>query len=317
MADIEKRFNDNIKSTIDSSIKEALEVMQASFCTAVQNNPAIQSHSSEINGLKEENFRLNQRVQQLTAEQGRIKRQLTRIESKNLEHSVIVRGILEEYKETEQMIVDKLHSALSPIMQGETEQEKLKNAKEIMFTSCRRLGRFSRNRIRPLSVELQHKQDVEFILDNRFDLKRGIYVDKEYPADVERKRKTLLPVLRAAKLLGDYKKQSRLEDDKIVLKGRAYTVNTLNQLPEELNAFKVTSRENETTVGFFGEINQLSNFYPSPFLYNGVRYVSSEQFIQSNKAKYFGDHDAYNQILGCSTSLECKTISQQIRNVNE
>ena len=70
MADIEKRFNDNIKSTIDSSIKEALEVMQASFCTAVQNNPVIQSHSSEINGLKEENFRLNRRVQQLTAEQG-------------------------------------------------------------------------------------------------------------------------------------------------------------------------------------------------------------------------------------------------------
>ena len=176
--------------------------MQASFCTTVQNNPVIQSHSSEINGLKEENFRLNWRVQQLTAERGRIKRQLTRIESKNLEHSVIVRGILEEYKETEQMIVDKLHSALSPIMQGETEQEKLKNAKEITFTSYRRLGRFSRNRIRPLSVELQHKQDVEFILDNRFDLKWGIYVDKEYPADVERKPKTLLPVLREAKLLG-------------------------------------------------------------------------------------------------------------------
>ena len=234
-----------------------------------------------------------------------------------MQHSVIVRGILEEYKETEQMIVDKLHSALSPIMQGETEQEKLKNAKEITFTSCRRLGRFSRNRICPLSVELQHKQDVEFILDNCFDLKQGIYVDKEYPANVERKQKTLLPVLRAAKLLDDYKKQSRLEDNKIVLKGRSYTVNTLNQLPEELNAFKVTSRENETTVGFFGEINPLSNFYPSPFLYNGIRYVSSEQFIQSSKAKYFGDHDAYNQILGCSTSLECKTISRQIRNVNE
>ena len=118
-------------------------------------------------------------------------------------------------------------------------------------------------------------------------------------------------------LLGDYKKLSWLGDDKIVLKGRSYTVNTLNQLPEELNAFKVTSRENETTVGFFGEINPLSNFYPSPFPYNGIRYVPSEQFIQSSKAKYFGDHYAYNQILGCSTSLECKTISQQIRNVNE
>ena len=57
-------------------------------------------------------------------------------------------------------------------------------------------------------------------------LERGIYVDKEYPLQVERKRKTLLPILRAAKRLSEYKKQSKLEDDKIVLKGRKYGVNT-------------------------------------------------------------------------------------------
>ena len=85
------------------------------------------------------------------------------------------------------------------------------------------------------------------------------------------------------------KKQSRLEDDKLVLKGRSYNVNTLNQLPEELNVFKVTSKENENTVGFFGEINPLSNFYPSTFMYDGVQYISSEQLIQANKAKFFGD----------------------------
>ena len=145
-------------------------------------------------------------------------------------------------------------------------------------------------------MELQHKQDVEFILENRFDLDRGIYIDREYPLDVECKRKTLLPLLRAAK--------------------QRYSVNTLNQLPKELNVFKVTTRENETTVGFFGEINPLSNFYPSTFSYEGIQYISSEQFIQMSKAKYFGDVDSYNQIMGCSTSLECKSVSRQIRNVD-
>ena len=145
---------------------------------------------------------------------------------------------------------------------------------------------------------------------------QGIYVDREYPIDIERKRKTLLPVLRAAKRSSEFKKQSRLEDDKIILKGRAYSVNTLNQLPEELNIFKVTTRENENVVGFFGEINPLSNFYPSPFAYDSVHYISSEQFIQSSKAKYFGDLETYNQIMGCATSLECKSLSYQIRNVN-
>ena len=122
--------------------------------------------------------------------------------------------------------------------------------------------------------------------------------------------------MRAAKRSNEYKKQSRLEDDKIVLKGRSYSVNTLNQLPDELNVFKVTTRENEHTVGFFGEINPLSNFYPSAFAFDGIHYISSEQFIQSSKAKFFGDMDMYNQIMGCTTSLECKTLSRQIKNVD-
>ena len=143
-----------------------------------------------------------------------------------------------------------------------------------------------------------------------------MYVDREYPVETECKRKTLLPVLRAAKRLPGYKRQSKLEDDKLVLKGRPYTISTLNQLPEELNVFKVTTKENETTVGFFGEINPLSNFHPSAFKHDGIHYISSEQFIQANKAKYFGDLESYNMILGCATSLECKNLAKQIRNVD-
>ena len=142
-------------------------------------------------------------------------------------------------------------------------------------------------------------------------------MDKEYPIEIERKRKMLLPVLRAAKKLTNYKRQSRLYEDKLVLKGRSYNVNTLNQLPEELNVFKVTSKENENTVGFFREINPLSNFYSSRFNYDGVTCISSEQLIQANKAKLFGDMDTYNQILCSNTSIECKNLSRQIRNVDE
>ena len=223
----------------------------------------------------------------------------------------------EEPKEMDKRIFDKLHSVLSTIMQGETEEEKANAAKQLTFQRGRRLGRYSKNRSCPISVELTHKQDAEFILENRFDLPRGIYVDREYPINVEQKQKTLLPVLWAAKRLCNFKKQSRLEDDKLVLKGRTYNVNTLNQLPEELNVFKVTSKENENTIGFFGEINPLSNFYPSSFIHEGVQYISSEQLIQANKAKLFGDTETYNEILCCTTSLECKNLSKQIRNVDE
>ena len=90
ISEMETRLNANIRSAIDTSIKDALKVMQTSLCTAVKNNPLIQAHSTEIKGLREENFRLNRKVQQLAAEQVKMKRQLTKIESKNLDRSLII-----------------------------------------------------------------------------------------------------------------------------------------------------------------------------------------------------------------------------------
>ena len=96
ISDMETRLNANIRSTINTSIKDALKVMQMSICTAVQNNPLIQSHNLEIKGLREENSQLNRKVQQLSAEQVKMKRQLNKIETKNLDRSMIIRGITED-----------------------------------------------------------------------------------------------------------------------------------------------------------------------------------------------------------------------------
>ena len=317
ISDMEARLNSNIKSTIDTSIKNALKVMETSICTAVQNNPLIQSHKVEIKGLREENIRLNRKVQQLSSEQAKMKRQLNKIEAKHLDRSMIFRGITEDPKEMEAIIVQKIHRALISIMNGESEEEKLESARQMGIICCKRLGRFTKHRIRAVSVEFKHKEDTDFIFENRFDLIKGVYVDREYPAEMEKKRKKLLPILRAAKRLPDYKRQSKLEADKLVLKGRPYSVGMLNQLPDELNAFKVTSKEDTYTVGFFGEINPLSNFYDAPFVHDGIRYISSEQFIQANKAKYFGDSVTQDLILGCTTSLECKILARQIRNYDD
>ena len=93
-------------------------------------------------------------------------------------------------------------------MQGDTDEEKLVAARRIVIKNCKRLGWlgcFNSKRIRPISVELTHKGDIEFILENRFDLEKGVYVDCEYPMETEHKRKTLLPVLRAAKDYQDTK----------------------------------------------------------------------------------------------------------------
>ena len=118
MSDMEERLSNIISTTIS----EAVKGIQSSSNTLVDNNPIIQTHSTEIVTLRNENTALNRRLQQLMAEQLKIKKQLVKIETKNLDHSLIIRGVPEDYKETEQHLIYKVHQTLSVLMQGDSWQ---------------------------------------------------------------------------------------------------------------------------------------------------------------------------------------------------
>ena len=104
-----------------------------------------------------------------------------------------------------------------------------------------------------------------------------------------------------------------MEEDRLVIKGHTYTLNNLHQLLEDLNCFKVTSKQNEQCVGFFGGLNPLSNFHHAKFMVYGLEYISAEQFIQAKKAEYFKDKNAYDRIMGSTTSLDCKRNARLIK----
>ena len=158
------------------------------------------------------------------------------------------------------------------------------------ITKCKRVGRYSWDKIRPVCVEFQHRLDVEYFYANRRWTRRGFFIDKAYTQDVEHKRHLLRPILKAARRLPEYKGLCRLDCDELVLKGKHYTVDRLDWLPSNLNVFNLSCKENEDTVGFFGELNPLSNFHPANFIVNGIHYTSSEQFIQHMKALAFNDY---------------------------
>ena len=108
-----------------------------------------------------------------------------------------------------------------------------------------------------------------------------------------------------------------MEKDQVVIDGRWYGLKNLHQLPSDLSTFKCTSEELEDCVGFFGELNELSNFHPCKFKINGVIYSSSEQWIQHCKAKYFKDNITMAQILATESALECKLLAQDIVGYDE
>ena len=79
-----------------------------------------------------------------------------------------------------------------------------------------------------------------------------------------------------------------MEGDNLIIKGKTYTIDNLSNLPEEINGYN--SMCNQHSIGFFGELNPMSNFHHCEFVVDTEKYHSLEQFIQLQKAKFFDYH---------------------------
>ena len=173
--------------------------------------------------------------------------------------------------------------------------------KKMGIRRCRRLSKYEDSKTRPMSVEFSLKQDVEYLFENKNSLREGIYLDKEYPIEIEYQQKVLRPILKAARKIPSMKKKCKLEGATLHIKGCPYNPRTLHKLPKELNVFKISSKSDENTVGFFGQLNPLSNFHDASFVLNGITFHSSEQWIQYQKALFAKDTESCNKILDSKT----------------
>ena len=88
-----------------------------------------------------------------------------------------------------------------------------------------------------------------------------------------------------------------MEGPYFILDGKKYHQYNVHTLPAQLGPSEVTSVSDNERIGFFGELNPFSNFYPCEFVLDGQEYHSTEQFIQATKAEYFGDNIAKERIL--------------------
>ena len=314
--EMEERMKNNLKEIVDNSISEAFKNISTTVTSLIAAHPTITSHTNNLHQLELENKKLNRTVQILAAEQSKLKEKLETMERKNLDNCMIIRGIQKQYKETDIMLRERIFAEISNTVVGSDYNEKVEMAKKMTIRSCKRLGRYNRSRARPVSCEFVHPEDVTYIIENKNYLNEGIFVDNEYPPEVERKRRLLLPILRAARKLPQYRKNCRLEMDELVVNGRHFKLNTLHQLPDDLDPFKITTEEDMDSLGFFGAINPLSNFYECTFNIKDENYISSEQFIQSEKALYFKDQQVYDRIMGCNNSLDCKIEASYVKNYN-
>ena len=63
----------------------------------------------------------------------------------------------------------------------------------------------------PISVDFLQKDDTDYIMDNKSYLPHGVYADREYSQETERKCKLLRLILKAARQHKDYQGRCKME----------------------------------------------------------------------------------------------------------
>ena len=61
----------------------------------------------------------------------------------------------------------------------------------------------------------------------------------------------------------------------------------------------------------------LSQFWPAPFVVDGVRYPTAEHWMMASKARLFDDDDALHRILHAGTPATAKATGRKVRGFSE
>ena len=80
---------------------------------------------------------------------------------------------------------------------------------------------------------------------------------------------------------------------------------------------KFNNREKLEYVFFWRTNSYFSNWYPSDFVVDGIKYWCTEQYMMAKKAELFGDREIYNLIMHCNSQRDIKALGRKISNFNE
>ena len=170
---------------------------------------------------------------------------------------------------------------------------------------------------RAVRISFLYMKHKTCLLSRKFKLPRGIYLDEAYPDAIKQKHAILRPILKSARSKEEYKVKCKLQQDQLIIKGKQYTTETLDRLPEDLATYEVAQCSSETCLVFHGHHTPLSNFHCSPFFISGHKFNSAEQFIQYKKACHFNDYVTSEKIRQSNQPNEAKTLSQNIANFDK
>jgi len=298
--------NQELKSMLNEMFDSKLEPLYERFNSI---EDCVKSYKVEIKLLQKKVLVSDEKIASLERELENLRKRQIGSESQSRRNNLKLYGIPESRGEIIEEKLDKFFydSGL--------------RVDSYILDRAHRLGPFraSQNQPRPIIMRFTRFRDRELVWQKANKRpSQNVYVQEDYPAEIENDQKRLIPVFHAIQSIrnqdGKPKYHTRISVDKLIVNNQVYTVANLEDLPHPIKPSKLFTPSNEEQVSFFSPNSPLSNMFPSPFTQDGDRFTCMEQFIVTKKAQLFGDQKVVVEVSKESNPFKQKQIGKKVEN---
>ena len=229
MQSIYDGFNDHMVKMVPG-VNESLEFMEGQINDI---HTLTRSHAAEISSMKENN---NAEIKLLREsqinKQYEVEKQASTI-SKNESYSRrdnLVFGGISLHKDDRRSATDVFHADVFTIAMKMSKEE----SNAIKFVRCHQLNKRPGDSKISKMARFESYRDRSIVWTKRRST-TNVYISKDFPIDVSRRRNKLKPILEEASKHKQYKHSITMRGDKLLFKGELLDVDKLHTLPTEIH----------------------------------------------------------------------------------
>lgn len=291
------KLQDDLNTSLESTNK-----------TVREQGDQITQLSEVVKKLEEQTHYLRNENMILTHKYNKLNEQINSMENQSRRDNLTFDGIKETTGENCELLVKQVMS----------KNMKCANASSIDLVRCHRIGSKSETQKgdRPIIAKFAKYSDRDTVWKSRSKLENSkIYVNENFSKLTESRRKVWYPVIKHAKTIPKYKGKGKIfiVVDKLYVEGRLYSVDEIDQLPNELQPAKISTPTKDGVTLFYGKNSPLSNHHKCEFAAESDKFNCVEQYLFYRKAVHAGDEVAAYRVMASQDPAEMKALGKRIK----
>jgi len=285
----------------------------------------LQKADSTQNEVRENSKTIKRLSNLVDSEFLNLKRRVTYVEAENETLKQTFRVIKSKQENTEERVAwleseeYKCRIQLLNVPEEKTGKENTKDRVKTILTNLGidytarliryafREGKYNPGNCRSILIRFDHPDDRHTVWSKRNDLVAPVRCRQVFPEQIAMKRRVLQQIVNVARDMAHYKDKVYLKQDKLIICGISYTIESLNELPADIQIL-VGCTMKDDIVYFYGGGSPFSSHYPCEIKIGNMVFTSAEQGFFYSKACLYKDSAKAAQILAATTPQMCKRI---------